>query len=286
LPFICDGKRSECPDACTSDDVCASAFFCKISDNTCQPRVNGTACVDGDQCPDKNCVDGVCCETACDGQCEGCNADGKCVPVQGEPVGERAACAGHADCKGSCDGENRGECTGARVVGSACGAASCAANIGRVGACDAAGACDVSEVACHPFICGDSECKTVCEADADCQEGYACEGGDCRLSSSKCSDDGASVVDADGKSAGCDPYVCRTGSCLDSCSNSLDCQEGKVCNTDQGNGVCEAPDGRAADGDAGCGCRAAGGQRHGTGYGLVSALSLFALLRRRRRSAA
>lgn len=287
-PFICDGKRLECPDSCTSDDVCAGTFFCKISDNTCQPRENGTACVDGDQCPDKNCVDGVCCETACDGQCETCNAQGKCVAAEGEPVGERPACAGHADCKGSCDGENRTECTGSKPLGAACGEVSCAANIGRVGACDAAAACKVAEMACHPFVCGDGACKATCEVDGDCQEGYACADGDCQLSSSKCSDDGASVVDADSKSVSCDPYVCKAGSCLTSCSNSLDCQQGKVCNTDQGNGVCEAPDTQATADDAGCGCRAAGARPIGgsSGPALLVLLAAFGAIARRRKLAA
>jgi hypothetical protein len=283
-PFVCDADRPDCPDTCTSDELCGSTFFCKISDNTCQPRVNGTACVDADQCPDKNCVDGVCCETACDGQCERCNAEGKCVPVEGAPVGERPACAGHADCKGSCDGETRSECTGAKPVGTACGEARCAANIGRVGACDATAACNVADVACHPFVCGDSECKGTCEVDGDCQEGYVCADGDCQLSSSKCSEDGRFVVDADDESSPCDPYVCKAGSCLTSCSNTLDCQEGKVCNTDQGNGVCASPDTHAAADDGGCGCRAAGNGADGArGYALVLALASFGLLRRRRR---
>ncbi len=282
-PFICDGKHADCPENCTADDVCAGAFYCKISDNTCQPRVNGTACTADDQCPDKHCVDGVCCESACDGQCEMCNDAGTCVAAKGAPVGDRDACPGDADCAGSCNGKNRTECTGSKAAGTSCGAASCAANIGRLGACDAEANCQVSEQACDPFVCGETECKTECATDDDCQSGFICDGKACKLSSSTCSDDGTSVVDQEKKSTDCDPYLCEAGKCLKNCSDSTDCQSGKICNTSQGDGVCEAASTLAPEADSGCGCRTVGTRSTGskTSYAWLLMLSLVGLRRRR-----
>ncbi|MFP6684292.1 MAG: vWA domain-containing protein [Polyangiaceae bacterium] len=48
---------------------------------------NGQPCDDANACPSGNCVDGVCCDTACDGECESCLAastgatDGTCAAV-------------------------------------------------------------------------------------------------------------------------------------------------------------------------------------------------------------
>lgn len=42
------------------------------------PQPNGSGCTDGSQCISMNCVDGVCCDTPCDGDGEFCLADGIC----------------------------------------------------------------------------------------------------------------------------------------------------------------------------------------------------------------
>ena len=45
---------------------------------------NGTACSSGDTCESGHCVDSVCCNTSCDGECETCTAagnEGTCTPA-------------------------------------------------------------------------------------------------------------------------------------------------------------------------------------------------------------
>jgi hypothetical protein len=69
---------------------------------------NGTACTDGSVCSSGLCVDGVCCDLACDGPCEACSSaikgsgpDGRCEPVADgtDPYGlcgERFTCVAGA----------------------------------------------------------------------------------------------------------------------------------------------------------------------------------------------
>jgi MYXO-CTERM domain-containing protein len=288
-PFVCDGISELCPDSCTSDDVCIATYFCKLSDNLCQPRENGTACTDDDQCPERFCVDGVCCAEACDGQCEHCDADGACVATDGAPRGQRDACAGHSDCAGSCDGRDRTQCSGTKAAGTPCGAASCSANIATFGECDASADCQETSTDCDPYVCGESSCKTSCARDSDCKAGFSCVDEACVPSAGGgvCDEMGVTLSSADGEVSDCTPFVCRAGECLRSCTASTDCQLGFACNTTQGNGVCEplTLDDGGAD-DAGCGCRAAGAAPFGSPAGFGTLLALAGLLWRRRRQSA
>jgi len=66
---------------------------------------NGAACDSASQCASGSCVDAVCCESSCDGACEGCNAagsEGTCTPhLEGEDGDDEcglAACDGSGAC--------------------------------------------------------------------------------------------------------------------------------------------------------------------------------------------
>jgi hypothetical protein len=86
----------------------------------------GETCSSGQECDSSYCVDGVCCETACTGQCEACDispeyfpdldadvAVGRCVPTPAleAPRGGRPPCK-DTKCNGPhvCDGEERSYC--------------------------------------------------------------------------------------------------------------------------------------------------------------------------------
>lgn len=83
---------------------CPGATFCGPS-GVCEPRrANSSTCSSGDVCASGNCIDGVCCETTCDGTCLSCALEGTagtCTAVaEGQdPDGE---CAG-----GFCSGSGR-----------------------------------------------------------------------------------------------------------------------------------------------------------------------------------
>lgn len=65
--------------ACNKDGICVECLYeaidCSESDSAtyCPPRCEGIQCTKPDQCASNFCVDGVCCNQACDKICFGCN---------------------------------------------------------------------------------------------------------------------------------------------------------------------------------------------------------------------
>jgi len=219
------------PSAClitcaTKADCVNTSHFCEAG--KCIPQqANGSACTRDEACAGGICVDGVCCESKCEGQCQACDVPGqagKCVPVKGKPHGKRTDCEKNASdscASKACDGSNT---------------TSCAATVGP----------------CSGYACDDvaKECKKVCLADPDCGTGYQCEFGKCVPKSSKCSGDGASMIGADGKETSCAPLVCRDRVCITKCVTSGDCVGGYACDA---TGTC-VPAGGAADTGSSGGC--------------------------------
>jgi hypothetical protein len=157
---------------------------------TAAPMANkhqGDPCGPDDICDTGNCVDGVCCDSPCTGQCQACDtagAVGTCATVSdGTPHGLRAACAGTGTCGGSCNGARAEACSypAATII---CGAAC-------DGHCDGAGMCSsVAGGSCPGgFSCTSSGCKTSCGDDNDCQPNFKCMAPSCqRVPESDCLD--------------------------------------------------------------------------------------------------
>jgi hypothetical protein len=74
----------------------------------------GAKCTDDSQCTLGFCVDGVCCNSRCGGECQACaetGSVGTCTTVQsGDPRGTRTPCTGTGKCKGQCDGSSATAC--------------------------------------------------------------------------------------------------------------------------------------------------------------------------------
>jgi hypothetical protein len=149
---------------------------------------SGMPCSPVVRCASGHCVDGVCCDSACDGQCQACDLEGqvgRCATVStGPPHGTRPACTGgDTTCGGACTGASPTSCTYAdTLIG--CGAAC-------DGVCDGAGHCSSSSTGSCPggFACGIGGCKTSCSFDSDCQSRFRCNSGSCaRISESDCLD--------------------------------------------------------------------------------------------------
>ena len=157
---------------------------------------NGTPCQeDGSICTSGYCVDGVCCESACDGLCMGCSKelndteDGKCLPIRDNPAPtapKENDCSVNADnvCgpTGYCSGHFAEGSTDQSVCSLAtneivCQEARCYANDAYSQSnCDGFGNCgaDIIQEQCGYYACRmngpNPVCRTSCSSDDHCDE--------------------------------------------------------------------------------------------------------------------
>jgi len=178
-------------------------------------KPNGQACAAPTDCQSSQCVDGVCCASACSGKCEACNLPGKAGTCEPVPDGEDPAndCpttplppvdAGVVDddagadaagainvpeagvttddtkCAGKCDGKRACAFPASKRR---CGTSFCNSPTeeGRA-ACDGAGHCLLGLEACDAYSCtpGDPTCKTTCTSPSDCLPTHYCAGTGCK----------------------------------------------------------------------------------------------------------
>jgi len=247
-----------------------------------KPLELGEKCADSGDCASAFCVDGVCCDTTCSGQCEACSASGKCLPVVGSPRGLRPLCdsTGSDVCNAKvCDGKTVDQCVlpnGTKCADAVCNVSSFTAE----GGCDGKGACiKPAGKECAPFGCSEDGCRTTCAGPTDCANGSICASGKCiAASGGACNAELSASIGTDGKETACHPFRCvqATGKCADSCVRSDDCAGGFVCG---GTSKCEQP---VVAADEGGGC-VAGRNRAGSLASIALALAAIGALRRRRR---
>ena len=257
LLHVCSACTSSDPLYCDEQKPCGSGQRCNLQTHTCeltgdgsapagdagrpdtrplQPDAgpglleNGATCSDKSRCTSGYCVDGVCCEAACDGTCRTCNAPGKpgtCVLAE-KGLDPRQQCGGSdATCGGSCDGQ--GACSFTRT-GTSCGKATCSAGQLSIGKCDGQGGCKTETQACGGYACeatGD-KCKTSCaDAKLDCSGTFQCVNKVC------------TADQPNGAVCGTNPAACKSGKCVDGvcCESACDgaCQR---CNAPGKAGTC------------------------------------------------
>ena len=232
---------------------------------------DGDPCTDGEVCASGFCVDGVCCESACEGgataSCHACSvaagstADGFC---------------GFASTTTECA---EASCTGPGMIRAA-------------GMCDGQGACqDGAESACAGgYACLDGACLDSCSTASECVDGYWCS------EANACA-----VLSANGADCG-GPDECSSGFCVDGVCCNEACEDGTCAS-----GTCEAladggtggtggaggsggasgsggskPAAGSGDDDDGCGCRTVGhASREGIPLVLLMAAALLTSRRRR-----
>src|SRR5205823_761826 len=127
------------------------------------------------------CVDGVCCDRACDAQCESCaepGSLGRCTQVSGAPRGARTPCEGAlcldtafmlaAVCgaSGSCEHQTTIDCP----------------DLLRCNADGCLSSCATNEDCALGSYCQDTSCHAYgivipdpCSSDAQCAAGYYCK---------------------------------------------------------------------------------------------------------------
>lgn len=220
-PAECAGNL--CLTDCIDDDGCQNSEYCDPVTNNCNDKlVQGSACFTPNQCTTNFCVDGVCCESACNSLCMACSAslgqgqDGQCSPV-----------LSGADPKGDCEATppstcgTDGECNGGgacRMHGATatCGASSCMGGVQtNAKTCDGAGTCiSNGATSCAPYVCGGSTCLTSCSITNQCVNGSTCSSSVC---SGQKSNGAACGSPNECASTFCVDGVCCDGGCSGTC---------------------------------------------------------------------
>jgi hypothetical protein len=219
-------------------------------------RENSTACERDEQCESAECVDFVCCDDSCEGDCQYCKVDGlegtctiigsdtvRAQPVEDGGTVERNACDGDADsgCRGFCDGSSATQCTypGNEAErgdpSCTCPNADCATGPATEThfVCDGAGAFTEDPRPCAGYRCDDDKvCKTSCASDEDCIRDFICESESCQaLTGPTCRGEHIVLV-PNSDSIDCTPYDCAGSACLTSCQSVDDCVAPAACNAE------------------------------------------------------
>ncbi len=111
-PAKCDAGA--CTTSCANDAGCdPDAGFCNLQGH-CETRKDVSLdCGTDSQCKSGYCADGVCCQSACDGQCERCDDTGTCVADNSDSVcnpssGGASGTAGASSTAGTSDDSTAG----------------------------------------------------------------------------------------------------------------------------------------------------------------------------------
>jgi hypothetical protein len=176
------------PDSCAIPNACSPTAQCLLA--------NGQPCVFDAGCQAGHCVDHVCCDQPCDGQCQRCDLAGvvgTCSPIinadpDGECVGGGGTCAGTCQVGGCSYPGNDVSCD----VCSACSSGQCSVppsgnDDARCGAIVCSGLstecrqfADLMELRCVSVgLCAAANDPATCTRFTDAPDGSACSGGMC-----------------------------------------------------------------------------------------------------------
>ncbi|MBM4360228.1 MAG: hypothetical protein FJ096_19145, partial [Deltaproteobacteria bacterium] len=147
---------------CKTHGDCTADRYCDATTNRCLvDKKVGEPCAEGAQCPGTYCVDGICCDSACDTTCTTCRLargapkEGACSPMTGSSEDPGACDASGGCASGPCACDGSGKCRSANGVactsGTECASGNCVEGV----CCDTS--CDV----------GCSACTVAKGADAD-----------------------------------------------------------------------------------------------------------------------
>ncbi|MBW2736276.1 MAG: hypothetical protein JRH20_28140, partial [Deltaproteobacteria bacterium] len=78
-PYICAPTGALCALKCGSDDECLAGHYCSAAGACVATKANGEDCAASNECSSAICTaEGVCCDSACDGDCETCLGKAQC----------------------------------------------------------------------------------------------------------------------------------------------------------------------------------------------------------------
>ena len=199
---VCDADE-KCG-TCPADCDCGAGAVC-LDNNCVDLTPDGGGCGAPEDCASGFCVDGVCCESACDSLCEGCAVSGNkgnCIPFSAgvdpqDDCGLCEVCSGNSSCKfvnegkdlkNDCSAEAQqtcgfnGSCNGAGGCAwwddlTVCAAQKCSGDtLTPARSCNGNASCvEVVTSSYCPYKCGDGACLEACLVDADCCGGFTCD---------------------------------------------------------------------------------------------------------------
>jgi len=155
---LCRGNARAVGQSCSATNLCDNAGNCATP-----KKGNGQVCGGGSECASNNCVDGVCCNSACNGVCQTCAAPGRagiCSAAATDTACGTVTCSTFsAECVSNrMDIPNA--CVGNRCRTTAdCGFESATTRCGQGGICNGQGVCQGPSVRCGNQTCsGTSVC--------------------------------------------------------------------------------------------------------------------------------
>lgn len=179
-PYLCKDTKV-CYASCTATPgQCSSPNSCTMM--SCGPKPLGADCMSGSECASTYCVDGVCCDGQCNGQCEACKVGGNtghCSAVNGAPVSPRTPCASDGtSCGGSCNGTLRTACTFPVSGSPGCHSSVCSTDSLTKYVCNGVGTCVMSSMSCGTYTCNGTASPNACYvglcASGKCAAGHGC----------------------------------------------------------------------------------------------------------------
>ncbi len=232
----------QCLTYCYNDaDYCATGSFCQTwydgvdfnNSNKCYAQKDAGATCSGNsatECKSGNCVDGFCCDTACNGVCQACSnaltgaSNGSCKPIKANTFSGECADNGTASCgtNGKCDGA--GACQN-YAAGTTCIGASCASPTSRnnVDTCNGSGTCTDNGVTncATGYACLSGTCQTSCTDDTACASAYYCDTVAKQCVADKPQGQACSSNSACAGNANCVDGVCCDTACTGTCRSCL-----------------------------------------------------------------
>ena len=216
-PFKClDGA---CTHSCQTDKDCDTGTACV--NNTCGPKPIGFACGGNSECKSNQCVDGVCCDSACTGACHSCNlptSPGHCLTIAAGNTDPRGVCSnkGAASCgtNGLCNGS--GSCD-TYPSGTVCSAETCAQGLYTpASTCNMTGQCVAPDSrACAPYVCNGTQCFNACATNDQCKTPNSCTMNSCGLKTNGA----ACSAAAECGSTFCAQGICCNKACTGACQS-------------------------------------------------------------------
>jgi hypothetical protein len=182
-PFRC--VNGACTRSCATHADCDTGIACVSG--SCGKKLDGQVCAAPSECQSNQCVDGVCCESACTGPCRSCalpTSPGHCMHIAGGSPDPRNMCtdqtASSCGTNGRCDGT--GACQ-KYAVGTQCRNEACSGNVYTPPSlCNSSGQCVAPDSQpCSPYVCNGTKCFDICTQNAHCLTPNVCQNNSCGL---------------------------------------------------------------------------------------------------------